>query len=556
VIIDDIQELPDEMNEVCVVGSGPVGLALALQLDELGIQTVVLESGGPSPRESAESSPDAEIANSAVHAPMNLAVCRAFGGTSWAWGGRCVPLDPIDFKNRDYVPEGRWPIDERNVNPWYTPANKFLQCGPPKFSMPCPAFHANAATISSDTLERWAIQPRLGPVYWERIVSSSRLTLCLNSTVTNLESSTGEIVTGASVWTPNGRRLIRAKKFILALGGIETTRLLLACQRYLPQAFGGPDGALGRYYMGHVSGKIATMVLAKPSNAKELDFIKDNLDGFVRRRFTLPADVQIDNQLLNSSFWIDNPPFHDSEHKNGTLSAIFLALAFAPLGRKLLPEAIRLAHIGIPPFQITKHVSNVLMTLPSMGKNLVGILRDRFVANPRKPGFLVPNGTGRYALHYHAEQAPNPLSRITLSKETDRFGLPRVKIDLRYTDQDISSVVRSHVVLDAALRTSGIGRLEYSFPKEQLAERVWAQASDGFHQIGTTRMGKDPRQSIVDPELRVHGLRNLFIASSSVFPTSGQANSTLPAVALAIRLATSLANSLRKHECSSFSSVH
>ena len=119
--------------------------------------------------------------------------------------------------------------------------------------------------------------------------------------------------------------------------------------------------------------------------------------------------------------------------------------------------------------------------------------------------------------------------------------MPRAVIDLRFTEQDVQSVIDSHRLLDQALQANGIGRLEYWYSEEQVRERVYAQAADGFHQVGTTRMGDDPAHSVVDADLKVHGLGNLFVASSSVFPTTGQANSTLLAVAFAVRLAERLA---------------
>jgi choline dehydrogenase-like flavoprotein len=170
----------------------------------------------------------------------------------------------------------------------------------------------------------------------------------------------------------------------------------------------------------------------------------------------------------------------------------------------------------------------------------LNILRDRYLTRPRRPSFLVRNRDGRYALHYHAEQEPNPDSRILLIDEADRYGLPRVAIDFRFTEGDARSVVDSHHVLDAALRANAVGRLEYWYPQEQLRERVLAQASDGLHQAGTTRMGQNPKDSVVDADLKVHDVANLHVASSSVFPTTGQANSTFLAVALAVRLASHL----------------
>ena len=181
-----------------------------------------------------------------------------------------------------------------------------------------------------------------------------------------------------------------------------------------------------------------------------------------------------------------------------------------------------------------------MLGAPRGAKDIYRILRDRFVKKPRKPGFLVPNQGGKYALHYHAEQVPHPDSRITLGSERDSFGVPRAVIDLRYTDQDVQSVIDSHELLDKALQVNGIGRLQYLYGPQQLRERVYAQASDGYHQVGTTRMGTDARQSVVDANLKIHGVENLFVASSSVFPTSGQANSTLLAVAFGVRLASHL----------------
>jgi choline dehydrogenase-like flavoprotein len=129
---------------------------------------------------------------------------------------------------------------------------------------------------------------------------------------------------------------------------------------------------------------------------------------------------------------------------------------------------------------------------------------------------------------------------VVLTDEADGFGLPRVAIDLRFTEGDARSVIGAHQVLDAALRANVIGRLEYWYPQKQLFNRVLAQASDGLHQVGTTRMGQDPKDSVVDADLKVHDIANLHVASSSVFPTTGQANSTFLATALAIRLANHL----------------
>jgi len=537
-----IQTLLEEGKvwDLCVVGTGPVGMALALEFDRLGREVLVLESGGREVERAAVEASHAQIADEARHAPMEIGVVRALGGTSWTWGGRCVAYDDVDWMNREFVPGAPWPMSHDAIRPFYKSATEYLLCGSDEFIVPYK--RSLTGGLRLDGVERWARNTRIILEYRERMLASEHIRLSLNSTATMLNiSPDGSRLESLSVVTPAGPRTVETRHTVLAMGGVETTRLLLNSQRNAPSHFGGVDGPLGRYYMGHISGKIASIVFDDPAGIDDLDFKLDGSGAYMRRRFMLGADAQIQHGLLNTAFWPDNPPFYDPSHRSGVMSAVFLALAFPPSGRRLLPEAIRLAHTGPKPYPLVAHLRNAILGAPRGAKDIYRILRDRFIRKPKKPGFLVSNRGGKYALHYHAEQVPNAESRITLGGEVDAFGMPRAAIDLRYTEQDVQSVIDSHRVLDEALRANKVGRLEYWYPADQLAERVYAQASDGFHQAGTTRMGVDPSQSVVDADLKVHGLDNLYVASSSVFPTSGQANSTLLAVAFAVRLAGTLA---------------
>jgi choline dehydrogenase-like flavoprotein len=165
----------------------------------------------------------------------------------------------------------------------------------------------------------------------------------------------------------------------------------------------------------------------------------------------------------------------------------------------------------------------------------------KFVHREDLGAFLKKDENGSFLLWYHAEHAPNPDSRVTLTEHVDNLGLPLMKVDLRYTAGDVEAVVKAHRVLDAELKARGLGSLAFLVDEPSLPGRVLEQALDGYHQMGTTRMGTDPRTSVVDQHCQVHGVRNLHVASSSVFPTSGQANPTLLATALAVRLANRLA---------------
>jgi pterin-4a-carbinolamine dehydratase len=190
----------------------------------------------------------------------------------------------------------------------------------------------------------------------------------------------------------------------------------------------------------------------------------------------------------------------------------------------------------------------------SRGRHLVNLLREpavtasfvasfgarRFLARGRRaPGFFVYNKDNLYRLQYHGEHLPQPESKVSLSAQRDRFGVPLLDIDLRFSRADIDGIVRAHELWDAYLRRLGVGELVYG--EGDLADAVAQRCGGGFHQIGTTRMAEDSRHGVVDGALRVHGVSNVFVASSSTFPTSGQANSTFMIVAFALRLVDHLA---------------
>lgn len=528
--------------DVCIVGAGPVGLATALACEEAGLRVLLLESGEASPEPFSAGLTAGHAVDPVRHATPDVAICRALGGTSRWWGGRCVPFDDVDFMKRPQACDVVWPIDHAAVRAFYPSAAAFFGVEPARFEAP-PRSTAPLDGVQFEPLERWTPDIDMGRRHHARLAASSRLTVVLGATVVDMDfDEDGGRITSLTVAGQSGRTAIFPRRTVLACGGLETARLLLAVQRFRPTAFGGPYGALGRGYMGHISGKIADIVLADPKSAPDHDFFLDEGAVWVRRRLQLTAEAQIEAGVLNTAFWADNPPFHSAAHRSGLLSLVWLALAIPPVGRLLVSEGVRLAHVGPGPHAWGRHLRNVIGSPWTTTWRILAILRARFLQWPSQPGFLVTNDGGRYALHYHGEHAPNPNSRVRLSDQTDSLGLPFLDVDLRFTERDAESVVRSHEVLDAALQKAGMGRLDYRHATraERLASVV-EQAADGFHQIGTARMAESSADGVVDPQCRVHGVANLWIAGSSVLPSSGQANPTFVAVALAIRLANHLA---------------
>lgn len=522
--------------DVVVVGAGPVGLKCAVDLADSGLDVLLVESGTAGRDAGAQALSGAEITNMGSHAPMDLAVQRGFGGTSALWGGRAVPFDRQDFETRAAAPGAAWPISAGDVAPWYESACRFLDCGPAVFEAPLPGV-PEMDGLTATHLERWCARNDMGAVHGARVAAHPKIRLALGATVTRIaaEAASGA-VSGLTVAMGGQTTRVTARAYVIAAGGVETARLMLASRNEAAPELGGP--ALGRFYMGHAFGSIADIQFLRPGDDRAFTFFKDGSGRYVRRRLTLSAEVQRELGLTNVAAWPDLPELYDPAHKSAILSLAYLALKTPVLGPRLMSEAIRLRKIG-PGGRTGAHIWNVIKGAPGAAWFAAKFLSARY-AKVRLPGFFVLNGAHRYALHYHAEHVPDADSRVTLGGTRDALGMPRAAIDLKFGPADAAGIVASHDAMDARMQAAGYAKLIHAHAPDARAAAVLAQASDGFHQIGTARMGANPATSVVDADARVHGMANLFVAGSAVLPSSGQANPTLLAVALAGRLAKHL----------------
>jgi choline dehydrogenase-like flavoprotein len=540
--------------DVCIVGAGAAGVTLALELTESsGLEVVLLESGDYSDDGQSTNLLAAEISNPANHYPLNEARIRLLGGTTSAWGGRCLPYDPIDFEYREHVPYSGWPIHYEAMERYYERAHTYCQCG--RYSYQVDAALPDApgevaegfvdGSITSRHIERWSVPTHFGSAYLETLKSRKNLQVVLNATCSHIATRSDDArVESLSVHDSLGRKTFRVKAhtYVLAGGGLEVTRLLLASNDVHHSGIGNQSDSLGRFYMGHISGAISRIQFTGDPKHTIYSFERDPDGVYCRRRFWVTPEAQLEHRLLNTVFWLENPPMADASHGNSVMSLAYLALTAPLLGKYLAPGSMRTAATsrGVPSSK-WKHMQNLVRDLPSAVQFMPGFLYRRYLAARKIPGFMLPSGSNRYDLHYHAEQIPNPDSRVTLSGHRDSLGIPWLRIDYRYTEQDVDSVVRAHRLFAAQLKDTGSGSLAFiSAEPETDAIR---NSRDGLHQLGTTRMSADPNEGVVDTNCRVFGTSNLYVASSSVFPTAGQANPTLTIVALAIRLADFLKRS-------------
>jgi choline dehydrogenase-like flavoprotein len=538
--------------EVAIVGAGPAGITLALELANAGHRVLLIESGGDSYSAEVQQLGDT-AGDDAAHVPMSLATRRQIGGASNLWGGRCVPFDPIDFQQRAIVADARWPVGYEELAGYFARACEWCMCGEAKFdAREIPSLATSElipgwpeGEIRSTSLERWSLPTNFGRAYRATLRSSPNVTVVSRLTCTEIIcTADGRHVQHLAARTLNGNQIkIRAKRYVLACGGIESTRLLFASNRVHKTGIGNHSGQLGRWYMAHLGASIAQVRFTTPARQTIYGFERDPAGIYVRRRFTFAPDYLAEHELPNVAMWLENPEISDPSHGNAVLSFIYLALA-SPLGRYFIAEGIRRRKIDTSaPVSTWQHLRNVARNIPRAAWFALTFGYQRFVKPGYKvPGVFVPSAANAYRLYYHGEHLPHHDSHVAATGERDALGVPRMETHLCFTDEDIRAAIRVHEHFDRYLRQYGLGRLEYLY--DDLEAGFREQLLDGYHQAGTTRMSARPEDGVLDARLAVHGFDDLFVASSSAFVTSGQANSTFMIVAFALRLADHLHRTL------------
>nr|MEA2798286.1 hypothetical protein [Phenylobacterium sp.] len=521
--------------DVAIVGAGPAGISLALALGRAGVRTAVIDSGGEGKQAWTRQLAAADTIEPANHAAVEMATHRRLGGASWIWGGRCVDFEPADFDERPGADTAGWPISYADAISEAGAAAAFLGIGPPDFDEDFDWLPRGG--LLRARLERWSADPRLVRSHATEIQESPMVRFCTGLTCTSVMlDSEGRRTVGFRLKSRSGApREVTARHYVIAAGGIESARLLLASAE-VNRTLGGPDGWLGRGYMGHLEGTVADLVLDGLQEG-QIDYSR-GAECYVRPRITLSDSTLKSEGLLNIGFVADNSRLGDWRHGSGALSAAALALSTPWIGEALQPGPIRQILLGrrLSPRDLAMHLRNVVVDAPRTAAFLSHVMATRY-GRPAAPGLLARNRHRRYRLRYFGEQSALRESRIVLSQTLDPLGLPRVRVEKRVCERDVQSVLRAHQILDQELRRGGLGRLEFRDDPSIIHDRVMSDAADGYHQIGTVRMSAAPRDGVVDANCRVHGTSNLHAVGAAVFPTSGQANPTYLAVCLSLRLA-------------------
>lgn len=525
--------------DFCIIGGGAAGCVLAHELAQSGKQVILLEAGGVKGPEKSMDLYEGVSDNPDFHLPPDMDRGRGLGGSSALWGGRCMPYDPIDFEARDHVPNSGWPVTYDQMRPWYERAQTYVDCGPYEYDSARSGLEGDliegisSSDLETRTLERWSPPTNFGKSLGPGLLSAPNVTVVTGAVATALaQDETGRITRVTGCAARNLRPFsVRAGQVILAGGGLETTRLLLATATSERAAIGDHSGWLGRGYMCHLRGVISQIELT-PGGKLIFGYETDPEGVYVRRRFTLSAQAQRREGLTNLYALLDRPLLSDASHGSASLSMMYLLKRVLGKGSdEAIPESGRFA-------LYKQHLRNLIFGAPEVLNVLPKFGRDRFLSGRRVPSLLLSSEDNNFHLQFHAEQSPIRDSAVTLGPQKDRTGLPQLHIAPQIHEGDIDAIARAHRAIDRELRASNVGKL--SFLEDDIDAAIRACKCTLGHHIGTTRMARDPENGVVDENARVHGVPNLHIASASTFPTSGQAHPTLTILAFALRLADRL----------------
>jgi len=504
-------------TDICIVGAGAAGITVARNLLHSGRNIVLLESGGKDYEPPMHELAQGECVGFPYY-PLEESRLRFFGGTTAVWGGRSAQLDEMDFRRRSWVDHSGWPFEKDRLRSYYRNAQESLDLSPVDDNV-LPGFDSPLQQVRPAF---WQFDEKFDRFTFNSsgdLTSSPHVRVVLHATAVGLKpSDNGRTIESLQISNLDGvRGEIRAKVFLLATGGLEIPRLLLVSRHPAhPEGVGNNHGLVGRFFMEHPHARGARIFPKDPRRLFDL------LPRFARHRggrygmLLHPSEeLQEKEGILNSCFTIAVRK-HPGEHQ------VFYKSVYNKLRHDLSPT-----RAGRAAWKTTRVAS--IQTQDRLGPFL----------NRRN---LARKGNGLYAV-IRAEQAPNPNSRVRLSDDCDSLGVPRIALDWQMSSIDKHSVDRLMSAFDEELRRFDLGSAE---PARWLSDdsKDWEvdplvsnHAIGGYHHMGTTRMSTTPNDGVVDENCRVHGVENLYITGSAVFPTVGWANPTLTILALAIRLA-------------------
>ncbi|MEY2537054.1 MAG: hypothetical protein QOG67_794 [Verrucomicrobiota bacterium] len=544
--------------DICVVGTGPAGITLLRELAGPALRIVALESGGQVFDSETQALYDGATMSRDGY-PTDLLMTarrRQFGGTAHLWNDefdagkgdelvRLVPLDAIDFEKRAWVPYSGWPFAKSELERFYEHALRFagarpLDPGHPITTVDQPELFLSDARLRT-VLSQFGLRSVFARDYPEALARDENVCVYLNATLSELALRDNAVGHARVAATPDSEFEINARFFVLAAGGIENARLLLLSDGTQRNGLGNENDLVGRFFMDHPSFRLGVLT---PSN-----------------RDLFRATGLYDHHLLNGERVMGKLTFSEQTMRREEMLNICVTLT--PRGRGYESPATkilkRLMH-SESPATAAALLRQEFRSLTNSWDEVLARLYNR-LAGTQLRYFEHKGGWSRlqkrerrfrrFELGCLSEQAPNPENRVMLGETLDRFGQRKVQLQWRWSEVDLRSIRRAQKILKEEFEQQRLGAFT---EQHELDGGERPLFSSPHHHIGTTRMHINPREGVVDADCKLHGVSNLYVAGSSVFPTGGFANPTLTIIALAIRLSYHL-KELMKPSLSSVSGV-
>lgn len=478
----------DRVFDVCIVGTGPAGMSLALALADKGWQVGLFEGGGLEPSEQSTQL----YAGKNVgldYIPLDACRLRYFGGTSGHWNGMCRQLEAIDFVDIRHSAWNGWPIRKTDLDGYAPRASSILDIKPADSAFD--VFSGKDGALIPFQF-RFSKPTRFGDKYRGALSASRNIQTFLNANLVDLDLAEGSRRVLAAIFRSYSRPepfSIHARNYVLCLGGLENPRFLLNTDRQVRGGVGNEHDLVGRYFCEHLTFRIGQLLLEPWAQARYPD----------RFYYHPTPDFVLANRINNFGLRMEGGLVHAPD---SALRNVF---------RKAICD-----------YPVLARVSNALRGVEIGCYDAIASIM--------------------------AGQEVNPQSRIRLGNELDRFGMRRIELDWRLTEQDKRTLRVAALELGKQMILADAGRLkinEWLLDPKLTFPTTAQEEVGGNHHMCTTRMSDDPRSGVVDRNCRLHSVDNLYLGGSSVFATPGYCNPTFTIVQLALRLADHIDGRLR-----------
>ncbi|MDB5561506.1 MAG: hypothetical protein JWN11_924 [Hyphomicrobiales bacterium] len=470
--------------DVCIIGSGPAGITLARRLGAQGLSVGLFEAG-----DLVATTDSQELYKGTVvgqpYFDLDSTRLRFFGGSSNHWGGWTHPLDSYDFVPNASNPLSGWPITKNDLRPYAAEADKILDL--PRYENPPDFFPVQQNSLVARFFRFSRPTTRFGEKFHDELQVSRNIEVFYNANLVDLRLDADKHAVSQAVFRSYKRDdpfTVKARTFALCLGGLENPRALLNFTNDIPVGLGNENDLVGRYFLEHLHASLGRLVVRKPMTWMLV--------------YGPTTQMMKDTQTLNFGMRIGDPDqWNDGEFTGEMKQEPACALDFDTILRAEMAgeEPACPAHVG--------------------------------------EAFIV------------AEQQLNPNNRVKLGGGRDRFGQRPMELDWSLSDTDYRTLKTCAVETGSLLAQYDVGRLKIVDWLLKGEKPTLDQLAGGNHHMGTTRMSDDPKTGVVDRNVKVHSLDNLYIGGSSVFSTAGHANPTYTITQLALRLGDHLIERLK-----------